>query len=667
MKNMSMSKKIYGLLGILVVVAAAISWVGISRMALIDDHLNQIADVSAQEIKNGARVSQNVLAIVRAEKNIILAHDVETMRGYIKQAEADKAQMAERLAALRRISDESEKAKLAQFEDAWAKYLEIHNETVRMSLLNSNVRAKGLSKTEGRMAIEKAEKAIDELAEVEHQLEAAQTAAGGDLSARALVVLQISHDMLALHRAEKNLILEQDDAEKKKYAGRIEGYAAAVGTRLASLEKVLPAQDMAKFNEFKKYWSEFLQVDAKVQAASLENGNEHAALLSATKGREAVTRAQGIMREIVDAAEKGMQKDKEDSAQAYLNARLTMLLVSAIGIIGALALAVFILMGINRRLREVVNSLDMGAEQTAAAAGQVSGASQSLASGSSEQAASLEETSSSLEEITSMVRQNADNASQANQLAQETNQVMSKANQAMNELTASMNEINAAGEQTGRIIKTIDEIAFQTNLLALNAAVEAARAGEAGAGFAVVADEVRNLAQRAAEAAKNTAALIEGTIKKTKEGAELVAKTNEAFSEVRGRAGKVGELVGEIAAASNEQAQGITQINVAMSQVDKVTQEMAANAEESASASEELNAQAETMRGVVKDLSILVEGGGHSNGHGRGRKAIAHASSRPKQVGMARQEALPAPMTRKRPKGQASQAISLEDDDFQNF
>ncbi len=171
-----------------------------------------------------------------------------------------------------------------------------------------------------------------------------------------------------------------------------------------------------------------------------------------------------------------------------------------------------------------------------------------------------------------------------------------------------MQEISKASEETSKIIKTIDEIAFQTNLLALNAAVEAARAGEAGAGFAVVADEVRNLAMRAAEAAKNTAALIEGTVKKVSDGTSLVKTTSDAFKEVAGSAAKVGELVGEIAAASTEQAQGIEQVNIAVTEMDKVTQQNAATAEESASASEELNAQAEEMKSFVADLAAMVGG-----------------------------------------------------------
>lgn len=203
----------------------------------------------------------------------------------------------------------------------------------------------------------------------------------------------------------------------------------------------------------------------------------------------------------------------------------------------------------------------------------------SLAEAAQSQAAALEETSSSLEQMSSMTKQNAANANHANSIMKETKVVVNKANESMRRLSQSMTEISKASEETGKIVKAIDEIAFQTNLLALNAAVEAARAGEVGAGFAVVADEVRNLAMRAADAAKNTAGLIDETEKKVKDGTVLVKKTNEEFDNVAQSAGKVGDLIEEISAASNEQAQGIEQINKAVADIDRDTQKNAANAD----------------------------------------------------------------------------------------
>ena len=283
------------------------------------------------------------------------------------------------------------------------------------------------------------------------------------------------------------------------------------------------------------------------------------------------------------------------------------ILVSVAAVLG-IFMAFFISRGIIRVLTGITDGLGEGANQVAQAAGQVSSSSQSMAEGASQQAASIEETSSSMEEMSSMTKKNAENAIHADGLMKETNGVVKTAHDTMSELTASMADITRASEETSKIIKTIDEIAFQTNLLALNAAVEAARAGEAGAGFAVVADEVRNLAMRAADAAKDTSELIESTVKKVENGSQLVSTTNEAFAQVAQSAAKVGELVAEISEASREQSEGIGQVNTAISEMDRVVQQNAANAEESASASEEMNAQAEQLREYVGDLVMMVTG-----------------------------------------------------------
>jgi len=260
-------------------------------------------------------------------------------------------------------------------------------------------------------------------------------------------------------------------------------------------------------------------------------------------------------------------------------------------------------------LQKAVAVLDQGSDQIADASAQISSASQSLASGATEQAAAIEETSSSLEEMASMTRQNANHAGRANQIMQETNNLVTQAYEAMNALTRSMHEISQASEETQKIVKTIDEIAFQTNLLALNAAVEAARAGEAGAGFAVVADEVRSLALRAAASSRSTAALIEGTVSRISDGEVLVTTTGEAFAAVKLNSEKIGGLIEEMAAASGEQAQGIEQVNNTVSEMNGVTQKNAAIAEESASASTEIHSEIVNMRGCIRDVAELVDGG----------------------------------------------------------
>jgi methyl-accepting chemotaxis protein len=316
-----------------------------------------------------------------------------------------------------------------------------------------------------------------------------------------------------------------------------------------------------------------------------------------------------------------------------VEAEMAKILYTILGVVGAMTLgglflAFFMARSISRPISRVIEGLTEGAAQVASASLQLSQASQTLAEGASEQAAGIEETSSSIEEMASMTKRNAESANQANNLMMETSRVVEEANRAMKDLIQSMGEISATSEEMAKIIKTIDEIAFQTNLLALNAAVEAARAGEAGAGFAVVADEVRNLAMRAAEAAKNTANLIEGSVKKIKNGSEIVMRTNEAFGKVAAGSKKVGELMGEITAASSEQSQGIEQINKAVAEMDKVVQKNAASAEESASAVEEMHAQAEALRGYVAELMALVNGRNGNGVSADGNIGLRNAESR---------------------------------------
>jgi methyl-accepting chemotaxis protein len=273
-------------------------------------------------------------------------------------------------------------------------------------------------------------------------------------------------------------------------------------------------------------------------------------------------------------------------------------------------------------INKVIESLDtamtqvsQSTEQVSSASQQIASGSQSLAQGANEQASSLEEVSSSLEEMSSMTKQNAENANQAKKLAGEANGNAATGSDALGKMSSSINKIKESSDQTAKIVKTIDEIAMQTNLLALNAAVEAARAGEAGRGFAVVAEEVRNLAQRSAQAAKNTADMISESVKNAEEGVKISTDVTKTFEAIVTSVKKVNDLINEIAAASQEQSQGIDQVNTAVAQMDKVTQQNAANSEESASAAEELSSQAEELQSMVAQFVLSTGGSGGAKQH----------------------------------------------------
>ncbi|MDM8522864.1 methyl-accepting chemotaxis protein [Desulfococcaceae bacterium HSG8] len=284
--------------------------------------------------------------------------------------------------------------------------------------------------------------------------------------------------------------------------------------------------------------------------------------------------------------------------------RLTGLIV-IVSVVVIITVALLFSSYLTKPLSLVIEGLTEGAEKVSSSSSQVALASQSLSEGSSEQAASLEETSSSLEEMSSMSRQNAHSAAQADLLMKELNQLIVKANQSMTDLAHAMDEASEAGTRTSGIIKTIDEIAFQTGLLALNAAIEAARAGESGAGFAVVADEVKKLAMKSAGAVKDTSELIEGIVSRIDESLALVSETNDSFKQASEITTKAGHLVGEISAASREHAEGIETVNKATNDMDKVTQQNAANAQELAGASAEMNSQSEHMGEFVRKLILI--------------------------------------------------------------
>ncbi len=366
---------------------------------------------------------------------------------------------------------------------------------------------------------------------------------------------------------------------------------------------------------------------------------------------------------------------RDASAELGLISKITwgLIIGGSILLIGVCLFLYLSSSAIVKSLYGVITQLDGTSNNVASASTEINSSSQAVASGASEQAAALEETSSSMEETSSMIKANADNSLEANTLMRETTKITERAKESMADLIFSMGDISKASEETSKIIKTIDEIAFQTNLLALNAAVEAARAGEAGAGFAVVADEVRNLAMRATEAAKNTADLIEDTVSKVKQGETIAQNSNDTFNEVAEANSKVSTLVNEISTASNEQAQGVEQISLTISEMEGVTQTNAASAEESAASSEHLKMQAHQLKNIVSILNGILNGDSDSGQpsarnvtNSAGLQQQAHTSRQPTSATSSKRQRTHS-TTKALPPSKVEEAIPFDEDEFENF
>jgi methyl-accepting chemotaxis protein/methyl-accepting chemotaxis protein-1 (serine sensor receptor) len=436
-----------------------------------------------------------------------------------------------------------------------------------------------------------------------------------DVSAETIKLAgQVRYQVADLQAAARQTVIATAKADSpgiKASTAEIKQVLGGLETTLASLTKV--AQDDDTRLLCQKIQAEITKWQGEAdKIEKLANGFQALEAAEASDAARAYgANATKLADEIFEAQAKHLAADKAEAESSY---RGTLLLLAVIiGIAAIVAVYVFwSIKAIQKTLGGLAVELHDAAEHVLSAAGQVSTSAQGLSQGASEQAASLEETSASMEEMASMTRHNSENTQQAASLMTDVDRRVSESHQALTAMVSAMTSIKESSAKVSRINKTIDEIAFQTNILALNAAVEAARAGEAGMGFAVVADEVRNLAQRSAQAARDTAALIEESIAKSQEGSETVAQVANAITGIVDSVARVKSLTDEVCVASRQQAQGIEQVSQAITQMEAVTQKTAATAEESAAASQELNAEARTAMTVVARLDAMVGAAGHT-------------------------------------------------------
>jgi methyl-accepting chemotaxis protein len=580
--QMSLSKKLTFGFGAVMILAAIIGGVSIFSLNESNSSFLRYRQIARNTNLTG-RIQANMLTVRMNAKTFLISSDMDQ----VKQLEENIGKTDEFVKqAKERIKNEERAKRIAKIEQDVDEYRDVFSK-VTMLVQQRNQFLNEVLNVEGP----KIEKDLTEI----------MTSAERDKDVIASFRSGMAVRNLLLARLYVMKFLDSNKPEDKN---RVDQELGELEKTFALLDQELQNQGRRKlFNEARDKENVYKETFAKL-AAAIENRNN---FVQGTLDR--------IGPQIADLTEEtkleymAEQDDLGPKAVAANNRSMILTIIIGVAalIIGAL-LAFFITRGITSALQNIINQLRSGAEQVSSASEQLASSSQSMSEGASEQASSLEEVSSSLEEMSSMTKQNAENSKQSKLMADDTRTSAQQGKDAMERMNSAIISIKTSADETAKIIKTIDEIAMQTNLLALNAAVEAARAGDAGRGFAVVAEEVRNLAQRSADAAKNTANLIEGSQKNAENGVTVSQEVNTTLGDIVNKVDKVSQLISEVSAASSEQSQGIDQVNTAVAQMDKVTQSNAANAEESASASEELSSQAQQLNAMVIELVSVVEG-----------------------------------------------------------
>jgi methyl-accepting chemotaxis protein len=606
MKKMTLSSKLIPSFMIVALITLLVGFIGWDSIGDITAHLNQVADESLPSV-------QSLLTFQRAAIAIRVAQRTLLNPGLMPK---DRQRQYENVARIREEYKKSwkiyeslphssaEMSLWKKFTPIWEayktendKFFDLSKELEKTDITDPERLIKELEQIRGDhyRLVTDVSKAIFSKTDIDDGEDATQCSLGKWMSAYTEKNTRINDALKAAvpsHTAFHNTVKKIKELLKKgESAAALDAYTG----------ELIPGSA-----EIMKYFSVFYEEAKKADDLYIRM-NEQAMVIAYEKQVQALP----LLDHLVEMNNKEVEDAKKSASIVARRAKIFSMIGMGAGFILAVALGIFFSLFITTPINRIIEGLSESAEQVVAATADVASASQDLARGTSVQAAAIEQTFASIEAMFSMTRQNAQNSDDANTSINETSEVVESAKLSMRGLTVSMNDIFQASEDSQKIVRTIDGIAFQTNLLALNAAVEAARAGEAGAGFAVVADEIRSLAGRSSEAARNTAAIIEGSAQKVKTGADIVSKAMNDFEKVADRTGKVRGFIRAITSASEEQTRGIEQIRLAVSEADNVTRQNAVNSEECAASAEEMYAQAEQMKAFATRLIALVQGGEH--------------------------------------------------------
>ena len=569
--------------------------------------------------------TEDLLDARRSEKEFLMKKELRYAEAFTNKMSDAKTKLGSLLSNSDRAQHELEESALTSAN----RYEATFNHTVTLLV------KRGLTQDEG----------------LEGQLRKAVHSVEGMITNLGIAELDVI--LLKCRRHEKDYMLRGNTNYLKDIATQIGEFKRQM--TLFSLPEAAQKQSISAWQVYFEAMQSVVETDAQLKVAG-------------TECQQAAEQFNQKMDELGKATSETITAAQKNALKLMASGKNSMLILLGIGMLVGVLVAATLTRAITRPIQIALENLSTAAEQTTESSAQVATASQTLAEGASEQAASLEETSASLEEITSMVRRNAEAATKAKTVASETRAAADTGSTDMAEMKRAMQDVKASSDEVAKIVKEIDEIAFQTNILALNAAVEAARAGSAGAGFAVVADEVRNLAQRSAKSAKETATRIDDAIAKSERGVQISNRVAVSLDLIATKTREVDDYVAHIATASNEQATGISQVNTAVTQMDKVTQSNAASAEESASAAEELSGQADAVKASVRVLQQLAGGTVHppsrSPSSGNGTAHPRARSVSPAVNGKSRHNGTPHVSVAR---GESAELPMPTEDAFRNF